>query len=461
MPANKNAGYSGQGKSAPTPEGGAPVFWLVTTLLWVAWCLWLAFRPGAETLESIYSRGLYRFIVAVVTPLTETVSFSIALCIVVFLLGVFPLMWVLRWYWLRSRKRGSHANGFFWGVKWLLFLVPFVVLWFLLFWGIGYQRVPAEKRMDFNTAAITDTEAADLRAMCLAIILRDQPKTPEERNTDRAISAISVAMEEVIAQWDTKPISLPRRVKATPKGLLMVNGSSGICAPITLEPHVDGGLPDTAFVFVAAHELGHVAGMCVEAEATLAGFVSGLRAADAYARYAVALDVYRDLYASLPPDQMKAASEALPEVAREDIVKYREAHNAYKIDWVQSANRTVYNQYLKSQNIAEGMKNYDKGITLFTYAWRKGLVTTAGEPAITIPVSAVQTPGPADSIPVESPPAVSPTETSLAPVSPTDEATTSPAQNDAADTELQPANPPSDTSEALAPISPAEKVKAP
>lgn len=386
MPANKGAGYSARTKEAAPEGGGAPVFWLVTTLLWVVWCVWLAFRPGAEIIEQFYSRGLYRFLVAVVSPLTETVSFSIALVIVVFLLGVFPLLWIVRWVWIRRGKKGSHFNGFFWGLKWLLFLVPFVVIWFLLFWGIGYQRVPAEARLGLDNSAIADEEADGLRAMALEIILRDQPHSPTDRNVDRAIASISAAMQEVAGEWDEQSIRLPRRVKATPKGLLLVNGSSGICAPITLEPHVDGGLPDTAFVYVAAHELGHVAGMCVEAEATLIGFVAGLRASDPFARYAVALDIYRDLYKSLrSSEEIKAANEALPEVAREDIVAINEAVRQYRIDWVRNANRKVYTQYLKSQGVSEGMKNYDKGISLFAYAWRKGLVATAGEPAVAVP----------------------------------------------------------------------------
>ena len=34
----------------------------------------------------------------------------------------------------------------------------------------------------------------------------------------------------------------------------------------------------------------------------------------------------------------------------------------------------VYDTYLKSQGIKEGMVNYSKGVRLFAGAWRQGLV---------------------------------------------------------------------------------------
>ena len=352
------------------PRKRTIVFWVVVALLWGFCGWWFLAAPSQETVESLYSRGIYRLAVACFTPVTQLFPFSLALVItIVAILGI-PLLWALRWVQLR-RQGNPHWRGLLWGVKWIVAGTPFLVAWFIVVWGAGYQRVPAEKRLHFDTSAIAPEEAARLRGLLLDIIKRDIPP-PEQRDVPRAVAAISKAMAEVVFEWDGRAIAMPRTVKATPKGVLLFNRTSGMCSPLTLEAQVDGALPSAAFVSVSAHELGHIAGCCSEDEATLIGFVAGLRAEDPLARYACALDAYMDL---VPRDGRKEAMEALPELAREDLKKAHEAHARYRVQWFSKASWKIYNRYLQAQGIKEGVQNYGRGITLFTYAWRKGLTS--------------------------------------------------------------------------------------
>jgi hypothetical protein len=55
--------------------------------------------------------------------------------------------------------------------------------------------------------------------------------------------------------------------------------------------------------------LGHLAGFCPEADASFAGYMAGLMAEDAYARYACALNAYMDLIARLQGGNFKRAFE--------------------------------------------------------------------------------------------------------------------------------------------------------
>lgn len=348
-------------------------FWALVALLWVGAAWWFLFPPSQQTVERLFTRGWYRWMVGFLAPITQLAPFSIALMLLIALLIGFPVLWAGTWVYLRRVRGRSHWAGLFWGPKCAVAATPILMLWFVVFWGAGYQRLPVEKRLNLDTAKITAEEAAQLRASLLDVVKRDMP-SPEGRDVRRAVAAISKAMGETVAGWDGRAITLPRRVKATPKGFLLFNSTSGMCSPFTLEAQVDGGLPDTAFVFVSAHELGHIAGFCKEDEATMIGYVAGLRADDAYARYACALDAYVDLAAQLPTDEWKAARNLLPEAARDDLKKAAEAHEKYRIRWFSRISWRVYNKYLQAQGIKEGTKNYSRGITLFTYAWRKGLV---------------------------------------------------------------------------------------
>lgn len=361
---------------------GRLVYWYLAGVLWTLLLWWSFLPPSAATIERFYSRGLYRFFNGVLPPLTEGAGFSIALIIVCTILLGFPIIWAARWTWLRRVRGRSHWVGAFVGLKMLFLLIPLIACWFVLFWGAGYARVPAEARLELDTNQISDEESAQLRASMLKILEADLI-AETERDTERAVASIAKAMAGVIEQWDGRPVRLPKGVKRTPPGLLLANGTSGIASPLTLEPHVDGGLPDTAFVYVAAHELGHVAGLNAEAEATLAGFVAGLQADDPYARWCVALDIYLDLARQLPREQMEEAMALLPELAHKDLAAAREASKRYNINWLDTWSWQVYDGYLKAQGIQEGRKNYGKGISLLVYAWRKGLVTlpqAAAEP---------------------------------------------------------------------------------
>ncbi len=353
------------------------LFWGFTAFLWAVYAWWTWWPPTQERVEDLYSGGAYRVFVAVITPLTAWFPYSFSLILVVSILLGFPMLWAANWGYRRRVLGFSHWRGFLWGVRWGIFLGGFLLCWFLLLWGAGYQRLPVEKRMALDISNVQPEEAEELRAALLEIVHRDLPK-PEEKQPGPAIAAIAVAMGDVIEAWEHRPIVLPPRVKATPKGLLLMNGTSGICSPLTLEPHVDGGLPDTVFVAVAAHELSHIAGICSEAEANLFGYVSGLRADNPYARYAVALDLYRDFARQLNRDEYKAAMDLLPKEALDDLLKAQEAAEKYRIKWLREVSWKFYNRYLQSRGIKDGVKNYARGVSLFTFAWRKGLVDFHG-----------------------------------------------------------------------------------
>ena len=348
------------------------LFWLLVVFSWALFLYWSWAPPAPDTVEHVYTRGVYRWVVAILTPVTQRVPFSIALVLMILLPVFFLALWVGNWIYRRRVLGLSHWRGLLWGGKWGIAVAGILLAWFLLFWGAGYQRLPVEKRLELDTAKVTEEEADELRGLLLALIRRDLP-APDDRDAGRALASVSKAMAATIEEWDRTPVTLPRRVKATPKGFLLANGTSGVCSPFTLEPHVDGGLPDTAFVSTGAHELGHIAGICSEAEANLISYVAGLRADDPYARYAVGLAMYIRLAARLEKDEHKAAFQQLPEEAREDLKKANEAAKRYRIDWFGKLSWRAYNHYLKSRGVKEGVKDYARGISLFTFLCRKGL----------------------------------------------------------------------------------------
>jgi len=352
--------------------------WVPVLTAFALW--WNLFPPSADSVEAYYSRGLYRLWAALVPPITEALPFSLALVLLIGLLAGGPI--ALVWAWWREARRGLPLWRRSVRVVWRVAVTALILyVWFVVLWGAGYARPPAEVRLALDPAQLSAEQRTTLQARLLQTIVVNAP-APGIRDVDGAIAAIAEAMVPVVAAWDGRPIRLPRRVKATPPGFLLIQASGGVCSPFTLEPHVDGAYPPTVFVYVAAHELGHVAGFNAEAEATLAGFVAGLRADHPYARYAVALDAYLDVVRVLPMPAQQRALAILPQAAKDDLAAARKVRDRHGNRTVQATQRRVYNQYLKAQGIQEGVANYARGIRLFAQVWRDGVIDLPGlEPA--------------------------------------------------------------------------------
>jgi hypothetical protein len=343
------------------------LFWISGSVLWAFTGWWFFLPPSQAVVEQFFSRHWYRWILSWTIPITQLLRIPI-IC-VLFTVGLIGMAILLYRAW---HRRGGQASVL-WGFRSLFLILPLLLVWFIAFWGAGYHRTPVMKRLDLDASAITNVEAEKLRSLLLQNIKRDL--TPDrERNVDRAVASISASMARIVESWDSRPLTLPCRVKAVTKGCLLSFGSSGICSPFTLEALVDGGLPDAAFVFTAAHELGHIAGFCAEDEATFIGYIAGLQAGDRFARYACALEAFADLISRLNGTEARSALNALPDLARRDLVLSDEAYRKYRIELFSRFGWRAYNKYLQAQGIQEGVKNYSRGILLLSYGWRKGLV---------------------------------------------------------------------------------------
>jgi hypothetical protein len=351
------------------------LYW-IDGLLWAVLAWWFLLPPAPRTIEYWFSRRWYRWMLDFMTPLTQSARFPIAIVLLFVGCIIFGFFWARSWILIRRIQGRPHWTGFLWGIRCMFLILPVLVIWFLAFWGAGYHRLPVEERLHLDTSAISDSDMNGLRDRLLEEIKRNV-LPPLGREPGRAVTSISLAMARIVAGWDGCSINLPGRVKLTPKGLLLSNGSSGVCAPFTLEALVDKALPDTALVYSAAHELGHVAGFCLEDEASFAGYFSGLQAEDGFARYACALGAYFDLISDLKGEDFVRAFEALPEPAKQDLKRTDEAYRKYRLAWFSRVSWRAYNKYLQAQGVREGVRNYSHGITLLGYAWRNGLVKPA------------------------------------------------------------------------------------
>ena len=334
--------------------------------------LWSFCPPPRAWVESWYSLGIYPYITAVMVPAISAIPFPVTLLA----LGAGAL-WLflyppLSWWWWRSRGGSLRSILVHWlRVALCIFLSGYVL--FLVLWGMGYQRERLEDRWGLEAPEASAEDVSRWLDGLRAAIEQDLPSSVD-RDLDRALESLVVALVKVVEEWQGEPPVLPQRVKRVPPGWFLAWGTAGVTVPWFIEPLVDGGEPEVAYLAVAAHELGHVAGFCAEADADFVAAVAGLRAEDAYARYAVELSLFRRFAACLSRQERSKYYEKLPAAARADIRKIQEAARRYRVPALDALQTGVYDTYLRSQGLEHGVKEYSFVVKLLAAAERKGIV---------------------------------------------------------------------------------------
>lgn len=352
------------------PKRGALLGFLV--LLAGAWVL---LPPPPHVVEAWYTRGVFRVVSAVLVPLTDSVPFSATVFCGVAGLVALSVLGILGWR--RSRRAGSSLRqrllgGLEIGV-WLL-VGGFLV--FLVLWGGNYHRVSLASRLSLGSKDPSPVEIATWVEGLLTGIRHDL-SAREAGDPEGALHSLRTSLEGVLERWYGWRPRLPDRVKSLPDGSLLAFGTAGFTSPL-LEAHVDGALPEHCRLAVAAHELAHTGGVCSEADADLAAAAAGLEADDGYARYCVALDLFRRFSRSLPSGQAKEAWNRLPVRAREDIERAREVRRRYEVTVLSGLQTRLYDGYLKLQGSREGVREYSLLERQLVRAAMRGFVRVPG-----------------------------------------------------------------------------------
>jgi hypothetical protein len=309
----------------------------------------------------MYSRGLYQTLARSLVPLTNSVPLSISAVLVITL----PVIW-LAWSVQRFRTRQF--------LKWLRRTVLFATLLYSLFlvtWGANYQRETIETQLNLDTASLSEMDL-QVFVSTLNDIIQENVNAP--RDVAKARASLRTSLVETVEAVTGVTPTLPTWAKTLPAGLLIRAGSaSGVISPFTLEPHVDAALYEPYALAVGTHELAHVAGYAGEADTDFVAALAGLNADDPYAQYAVALKLWSDAVLQLSEDKRHSAVHALPDRARADLEASYAVFRRYRVpDWIQGLQTGLYNQYLTSQGVEEGVRDYSRTTTLLLAAQRQG-----------------------------------------------------------------------------------------
>ena len=316
----------------------------------LAFCLLCRF---SREVADFYAQHLYPGISTVLSWLGARLPFSLEEIVVLAFVVTFVDILV---------KAIKHKEGF---LRWLgrtVVVVMWLYVWFYMGWGNNYYRTGLYERngirkVKFEKEAFTRF-LTDYTAQLNRAADEDDGFDPEIQEFEiRAFYSDDVTSYGYAAlhKWQhiKKPILNPLF------SAVVVHGYMG---PFFCESQVNRSLLKHEYPYVAAHEMGHLAGITSEAEASYWGFECCRRSGNASVRYSGYLSILSYVLSNarylLTEEEYNQFTDSICDKAKTDYTASREYWKGKKVKWIESTQRWFFNLFLRSNGVAEGVKDY-------------------------------------------------------------------------------------------------------
>lgn len=307
----------------------------------------------AAAVERWYSSGVYLRVQAIVTPLTNRVSFALFDVAVALLICGAVVLFIRR-----ARKLGAGRAAAL-GLRSLMVTAAVLYLVFLAMWGLNYRRLPLDAKLDYDRSRITREAALRLGGEAARLANEGHTTAHETPADDRALAA---AFAEAQRMLGAPRVAVPGVPKTSMLGIYFRHAAiSGMTVPFFLEITLSPDLLPVERPFTLAHEWAHLAGYADESEANFLAWLACTRG-DALARYSGWLETYQYVAGSLSrEDRQKLAP--LDEGPRADLRAMRERYQRSS-PIVREAAREVYDSYLRANRVSDGIASYSLVVRL-------------------------------------------------------------------------------------------------
>ena len=308
----------------------------------------------ATFIERVYSRGVYPRLQPVVT-LTSSVLpialFDIAAALVLIVTTV-------------AVVRAGRAAGPLGAVGRFVAIVAITAsatyLWFLLFWGFNYRRVPLERKLAYEPSRIDRDRTL---ALARHAVVEANALALSARSGAAPDDALRQAFHDVERQLGAaRPTVLAQPKRSVLGWYFRTAAIDGMTDPLFLEIILNPDVLPFERPAVLAHEWAHLAGYANEAEANFIAWLACVRSSPA-ARYSGWLSAYVQLGSALPREDRRALSATLNPTVISDLTAARQRF-ARSSPAVRTVAQGAYDRYLKANRVEEGIANYNAVVRL-------------------------------------------------------------------------------------------------
>jgi hypothetical protein len=320
----------------------------------------MAFFP--DTVERLYSNGLYVYISKILRTVFGIIPFSVGDV----LYGSIILYCI---YWLIVNRRLQ------WQPKTLAILSFLSVAYFLfhLLWAMNYYRLPLFEKMniqreytDADLMAFTEKLIDKTNAVQFEITKNKEQKVVNPYTQDEIFAKTQDGYDILAKQYPFFTYDTPSRKKSLFSLPLTYMGFGGYLNPFTNEAQVNYMLPMYGFPMVVTHEMAHQMGFGSESECNFIGFLACIKNEDLYFQYAAYSNALRYCLANIAMKNESDFERLKNKLNRGIIANYKETETFWKQydTFIDKGFHAFYDQYLKINLQPDGIQSYSKFVDL-------------------------------------------------------------------------------------------------
>ena len=331
-------------------------FWMITITI----ILNVLFSKFPALSTGFYTEGVFqviRFIYDYTLAYLPFPFIYVALGIVFF----YIIRWILQFRLVKGWK--FNLTHFVIGIFKLL---SSLICLFYFLWGFNYHSDSLKTRLKLTDQKISkqylEKEIKEVEELLLdtrTLFIADSLLITQKDIPSDFEKIIREAQKTVLPIFNL-PYSKRARVrKLKPDGFLLRFSTAGIYIPHSLEGHIDGGLHPIQWPATMAHEMGHGHSITDEGECNFIGLITCTSTASPVIQYSGLFMYYRYLVNNYQRGFMEQGKAyQIPEIIQRDINDCRKYSSRYP-DIFPAARDVIYDQYLKSHGIKEGLDSYN------------------------------------------------------------------------------------------------------
>jgi len=320
-----------------------------------------------ETVEKLYSNGLYRAIAAPLNFISGLLPFSLGeLLLVGFIILVIVqlIRFIIQSFRAPSQVK-KHLLNF---IPNLVVFISLVYFCFVILWGLNYQRLPFSQIAGLKVEPATVSELA---AVCENLLEQAKELRKSVSEDDKGAMFLPAGKRDALKRaykgYENAARFYPELggKYSRPKGVILSEimsylGLEGIYSIYTGEANVNISMPDATFPFSTCHEMAHQRGFAREDEANYIAYVACKHHPDVDFQYSGVL--YALIYAGNElyrndPDRYAELRSKYSEGMKRDLAAINSYWKKYETP-VQDFSSSVNDTYLKANRQEDGVKSY-------------------------------------------------------------------------------------------------------
>ena len=241
-------------------------------------------------------------------------------------------------------------------------ILMWLIVWFYMGWGNNYSRSGLYQRNGIQKVAF-EKERFERFLEDYSCNLNVAADAAASYNKDTLEAEIRNFYSNKVSAYGYSKLHNWQHIKKPLLNRLFSAVSvMGFMGPFLCESQVNLDLLEYEYPYTAAHEMGHLAGVTSEAEASYWGFAFCRDAQNAAVRYSGYLSILPYVASNarklLSQEEYEAWSATLCDKAKTDYRSSGEHWLSLKVAWIDKLQQWFYNIYLKSNGISEGVKDY-------------------------------------------------------------------------------------------------------